>query len=96
MKTTLVLAAGALLGLAEAGIHKMKLQKVPLSKQLVSDGVQLPRSFNNAWTLGVRRHSDAGEGAGSKVHGRPAPSTQRGDVQGDIHPPRQRQSSSTR
>lgn len=47
MKTTFALAAGALLGLANAGVHKMKLQKVPLSKQLVSDGVQLPRSFNN-------------------------------------------------
>ena len=41
MKTTLALAAGALLGLAEAGVHKMKLQKVPLTKQLVSDGEQL-------------------------------------------------------
>ncbi|KAL8872387.1 MAG: hypothetical protein Q9174_001978 [Haloplaca sp. 1 TL-2023] len=34
MKRDLFLAAGALLGLAEAGVHKMKLQKVPLSEQL--------------------------------------------------------------
>lgn len=31
-----IIAAGALMGLAEAGVHKMKLQKIPLSKQLVS------------------------------------------------------------
>lgn len=35
MKRASILAAGALLGLAEAGVHKMKLQKVPLSSQLV-------------------------------------------------------------
>jgi len=75
MKTTLALAAGALLGLAEAGVHKMKLQKVPLSKQLVSDGVQLSKLYIDHSTLGVRRHSDAGESAGPEVHGRPAPRT---------------------
>lgn len=55
MKRAFVLAVGALLGLAEAGIHKMKLQKVPLSEQLVrrlssasysqsafTDGINLP------------------------------------------------------
>jgi hypothetical protein len=31
-----LLTAAALLGAAEAGVHKMKLQKVPLSEQLVS------------------------------------------------------------
>ena len=36
MRTDWVVAAGALMGLAEAGVHKMKLQKIPLSKQLVS------------------------------------------------------------
>ena len=35
MKGTVLLAAGALLGSASAGVHKMKLQKVPLSEQLV-------------------------------------------------------------
>lgn len=34
MKTAVLLAAGALLGSASAGVHKMKLQKVPLSEQL--------------------------------------------------------------
>lgn len=36
MKTGALLAAGALLGSASAGVHKMKLQKIPLSEQLVS------------------------------------------------------------
>ena len=36
MRTDWVVAAGALMGLADAGVHKMKLQKIPLSKQLVS------------------------------------------------------------
>ena len=36
MKNAILLAAGALLGSASAGVHKMKLQKVPLSEQLVS------------------------------------------------------------
>ncbi len=34
MKSALI-AAAALAGSAQAGIHKMKLQKVPLSEQLV-------------------------------------------------------------
>ncbi|KAL8642938.1 MAG: hypothetical protein Q9228_000427 [Teloschistes exilis] len=36
MKRALLLAAGALLSLAEARVHKMPLQKVPLSEQLES------------------------------------------------------------
>lgn len=35
MKTAILLAAGALASPAIAGVHKMKLQKVPLSEQLV-------------------------------------------------------------
>lgn len=35
MKQVSFLATGALLGLAHAGVHKMKLQKIPLSEQLV-------------------------------------------------------------
>ena len=35
MKSALVTAA-ALLGSAQAGVHKMKLNKIPLSEQLVS------------------------------------------------------------
>jgi len=34
MRTAPLIAAGALLGSASAGVHKMKLQKVPLSEQL--------------------------------------------------------------
>ncbi|MCJ1350368.1 MAG: Vacuolar protease A [Icmadophila ericetorum] len=34
MKNAVLLAAGAMLGSASAGIHRMKLQKVPLSEQL--------------------------------------------------------------
>lgn len=34
MKTAWAVATGALLGLVDAGVHKMKLQKIPLSEQL--------------------------------------------------------------
>ncbi|KAI9822323.1 MAG: Vacuolar protease A [Pycnora praestabilis] len=34
MKNAVILAAGALLGSASAGVHRMKLEKVPLSEQL--------------------------------------------------------------
>jgi saccharopepsin len=37
MKNSLVIAAAALLGAADAGMHRMKLQKVPLHEQLVSN-----------------------------------------------------------
>jgi saccharopepsin len=36
MKTSILLAAGSLMGAANAGMHRMKLKKVPLSEQLVS------------------------------------------------------------
>ena len=36
MKNAVLLAAGAMLSTASAGVHKMKLEKIPLSKQLVS------------------------------------------------------------
>lgn len=36
MKGSSMLAASGLLGAASAGVHKMKLNKVPLSQQLVS------------------------------------------------------------
>lgn len=35
MKGDLIVAAAALLGSASAGVHKMKLKKIPLSDQLV-------------------------------------------------------------
>ena len=43
MKTIWALATGALPGLADAGVHKMKLQKVPLSEQLVCRGFDMLR-----------------------------------------------------
>ncbi|KAF7544643.1 hypothetical protein G7Z17_g9787 [Cylindrodendrum hubeiense] len=39
MKSTL-LAAAALLGSAQAGVHKMKLQKIPLSEQLATNSIE--------------------------------------------------------
>lgn len=39
MKNTLIVAAAALLGGANAGMHRMKLQKVPLDQQLVCAAV---------------------------------------------------------
>lgn len=36
MRTVSLLAASALLGSASAGVHKLKLNKVPLSEQFVS------------------------------------------------------------
>jgi saccharopepsin len=38
MKNGLIVAASALLGTASAGIHRMKLEKIPLEQQLVSWG----------------------------------------------------------
>ena len=50
MKNGLLLAAGAVLGTASAGVHKMKLQKVPLSEQLVGaiEAVYLPDEDHTA------------------------------------------------
>jgi saccharopepsin len=39
-------AAAMLLGSASAGVHKMKLQKIPLSEQLVSAILQRPIRTN--------------------------------------------------
>jgi len=40
MKAAILVAAGSLLGSANAGVHKMKLQKVPLSEQLKYANIQ--------------------------------------------------------
>ncbi|KAF2799906.1 aspartyl proteinase [Melanomma pulvis-pyrius CBS 109.77] len=40
MKTATLLAAGSLLGSATAGVHRMKLKKVPLSEQLQHANIQ--------------------------------------------------------
>ena len=45
MKSNLMVAATALLGTASAGIHRMKLQKIPLEQQLV--GVSEIHSCSN-------------------------------------------------
>lgn len=47
-----LLTAAALLGAAEAGVHKMKLQKIPLSEQLVSIALDycVPRSDATPYT----------------------------------------------
>jgi saccharopepsin len=37
MKSTSLLTASVLLGSASAAVHKLKLNKVPLDEQLVSD-----------------------------------------------------------
>jgi saccharopepsin len=37
MKSTSLLTASVLLGYASAAVHKLKLNKVPLDEQLVSD-----------------------------------------------------------
>jgi saccharopepsin len=36
MKSNLIIAATSLLGSASAGVHRMKLEKIPLEQQLVS------------------------------------------------------------
>lgn len=61
MKQTLFLAAGALLGLAEAGVHKMKLQKVPLSEQLEhSDLASQARALGQKY-MGIRPQTHVDE-----------------------------------
>lgn len=42
MKTSLALAATTLLGSASAGIHRMKLEKIPFEQQLVCSLPHLP------------------------------------------------------
>ena len=85
MKNALFLAAGALLGgVAEAGIHKMKLQKIPLSEQLVcltpvifSQVLELPLMSS---TTGAHRFRRSRESTWPEIHGRPARSSYGGDV----------------
>ncbi|KAL8944809.1 MAG: hypothetical protein Q9216_000231 [Gyalolechia sp. 2 TL-2023] len=61
MKQAFILAAGALLGMAEAGVHKMKLQKVPLSEQLEhSDLASQARSLGQKY-MGIRPQTHADE-----------------------------------
>ncbi|OCK82776.1 aspartyl proteinase [Lepidopterella palustris CBS 459.81] len=54
MKTTLLLAAGTLLGSATAGVHKMKLKKIPLSEQLEYTNFQDQAKALGQKYLGIR------------------------------------------
>ncbi|KAL8721344.1 MAG: hypothetical protein Q9225_001956 [Loekoesia sp. 1 TL-2023] len=61
MRQAVILAAGALLGLAEAGVHKMKLQKVPLSEQLEhTDLASHARALGQKY-MGIRPQTHADE-----------------------------------
>lgn len=55
MKSAL-LAAAVLLGSASAGVHKMKLQKIPLSEQLEYANVEAHGRHLNQKYMGVRPH----------------------------------------
>ncbi|KOS18085.1 Vacuolar protease A [Escovopsis weberi] len=49
-----ILAAAALLGSAQAGVHKMKLQKVPLSEQLEGSSIEAHAQALGQKYLGIR------------------------------------------
>lgn len=59
MKYSLAFAAAALLGSASAGVHKMKLQKIPLSEQLVRLAY-LPAVYTIGLTdlISLQEHTD--------------------------------------
>ncbi|KAI4142252.1 MAG: hypothetical protein LQ341_003268 [Variospora aurantia] len=61
MKGAFIFATGAMLGLAEAGVHKMKLQKVPLSEQLKhSDMATHARALGQKY-MGIRPQTHVDE-----------------------------------
>ena len=84
MKTAILLAAGALASPAVAGIHKMKLQKVPLSEQLVSHDIAALRWRNGLIASEIRKHPGARKGARSEVHGHQARGPRRAGLQGAL------------
>ena len=45
MKNNLIVAAAALMGTASAGVHKMKLEKVPLDKQFVCETCKISKEI---------------------------------------------------
>lgn len=53
MKSTLYLAATFLVGFTSAAVHKVKLQKIPLSEQLVC-----PSTSHTWFTLGLLHMTD--------------------------------------
>ncbi|KAF2477932.1 aspartyl proteinase [Lindgomyces ingoldianus] len=59
MKTAILLAAGSLLGSASAGVHKMKLKKIPLSEQLQYANFQEQAKALGQKYMGVRPETHA-------------------------------------
>jgi len=68
MKTALLLAAGSLLGSASAGVHKMKLKKIPLSEQLEYANFQDQAKALGQKYLGIRRTTHLEEVFKASVH----------------------------
>jgi len=68
MKTALLLAAGSLLGSALAGVHKMKLKKIPLSEQLEYANFQDQAKVLGQKYLGIRRTTHLEEVFKASVH----------------------------
>ncbi|TKA61654.1 hypothetical protein B0A49_10581 [Cryomyces minteri] len=61
MKGAFLLAAGALLGSASAGVHKMKLKKVPLSEQLEHTTINEQMKALGQKYMGIRPQGHANE-----------------------------------
>jgi len=61
MKYSLALAAAALLGSVNAGVHKMKLQKIPLSEQLDHVDINTHMRALGQKYMGVRPHDHVDE-----------------------------------
>jgi len=61
MKYSLALAAAALLGSVNAGVHKMKLQKIPLSEQLDHVDINTHMRALGQKYMGVRPHGHVDE-----------------------------------
>jgi len=68
MKTALLLAAGSLLGSVSAGVHKMKLKKIPLSEQLEYANFQDQAKALGQKYLGIRRTTHLEEVFKASVH----------------------------
>jgi saccharopepsin len=68
MKIALLLAAGSLLGSASAGVHKMKLKKIPLSEQLEYANFQDQAKALGQKYLGIRRTTHLEEVFKASVH----------------------------
>ncbi|KAK5049252.1 aspartic proteinase precursor, partial [Cryomyces antarcticus] len=61
MKGAFLLAAGALLGSVSAGVHKMKLKKVPLSEQLEHTTINEQMKALGQKYMGIRPQGHADE-----------------------------------